>query len=401
MSGCQLGHVLGREQVLYARPQTSAAYVLPEAGPPTATAGGAMHVVSSNIQPSQAMIPRRDARLGPYDHEQIVGRFEGSWQAVLNCVPAAALTSRPDAHHLLMGFFGAHTFNSGVSTLYSLSNSGLCRPFSLLRLANRSQAVYSEALRLAAVNQFTLAADGENAPTMTFDGIFAEWVGTGRAEVDETGATQTEIDVLATTIDNLMVGQISGTYGSRVQIGANTNGGAGYHVTNVDRTNDDITVDTGVTVTDGDAIIPYAPTPTLSSAPMIGFTVGGLDVDAVDMPIKSISVTGNRNLTALNNVFGTASYEDAVADFADLMFEFTLDARSDMTVELAKSAYHDERDVQLVLGTGAGRTWTVDMPRWQPDHSAIALNQIGEITVSGRLLNTTEGAANALSITMT
>lgn len=400
MSGCQLGFVLGREQVLYARPQTNAAYVLPEAGPPTATAGGAMHVVSSDIDPKRPNTPRRDARLGPFDSETYQERFEGAWQAVLQCIPPTAMTARCDAHHLLKAVFGASTFVSGTSNTYALTNSALCTPLSLLRLANRSASVYSEALRLALVNSMKLVGESAKPPEMTFEGFFAEWVGTGKGVVDETNASQTEIDVESATIDNFMVGS---TYGSRIQIGANTNGGSGYEVTDVDRTNDDITVGTAVSVTDGDIILPYAPTPTLSTSPLIGFEVGGMTLDGLAVPVKSYEISIARNLDLNNDQIFTDTYDDATFGYADLMATFVVDAGEDWTPELARAYYREERALVLAIGESAGRTWTLNMPQFQPDPTKIALSGAGrgEIQISGRLLASSEGALDAINLVQT
>jgi len=398
MSGCQLGHVLGREQVIFVRPQTGEAYVLPQAGPPTETDGGALHVISSDINRARKQQPRRDARLGPYDFETFPDRFEGSWAIQAHVIPPAALTSRPDAHHLLVGAFGTHTFNSGTSIAYTLSNSGLCRPLSILRLANRSAAIFSEALRLCPVNLFRTSFNGTEPPQFAFEGPMAEWVGTGPAEVDETGTTQTEIDITAATIDNLMRGS---TYGSRIQVGVNTNGGSGYEVTNVDRVNDDVTVSPGVTVTDGDAIIPYAPTPTLSSAPLIGHTVGGMTIDAVDVPVVQGEIILNRNLTT-PQLFGTDTFDDATPGFADITGSFTIEARADWTLEMIRATYREERSISVVYGTGAGRTVTHAGAQFIADEDKIDLGgERGQFVIPGRFLASAEGALDALSLTFT
>jgi hypothetical protein len=395
---CQLGHVLGREADFYVTPQTGLTLALPVAGPPTNVAGGAVHILGSDFPFDQAQEPREDASSGRDHHETVPGKITGNFTIEMNLVPPTALTSRPDAHHLLVAALGTHTFNSGTNTIYNLTNGGLCIPLSLYRRFNRNQPLWMEAARFALVEEFKISGKGSEAQKMVFTGRFAQHIGTANSLITTGSATTTQ-NVTAGT----GVGGASAQFevDSRVMIGAQTNGGVGYRVTG--GTANTIILDIAPTLTvTGDIVAPFAPAPTLSTQPVLGFTQGSVTFFGTQIPIEEWEITVKNNLKFVDGEYGQLYLTDAMPEAKrDIMFSMKMRARADLVGGIVARKGLATGALSITAGLGAGRLWTAAAPRIKPNTEGLNVAGVaaGEIPLTGRMLASTQNATDAFSLT--
>lgn len=396
---CQLGQILGREQEVYVSPQTGLTLALPVAGPPTNVAGGALQVLASSLSFIQNRIPREDASSGRDHHETVPGKIEGNFSIECNLVPPTALTSRPDAHHLLNAAFGTHTFSSGVSTVYALTNSGLCIPLSIWRKFNRNQPRFMEAARFCIVEEFKISGNGTEAQKMSFSGRFAQHIGTANSLIT-TGS--------ATTTQNVTAGTgVGGTNAqfevdSRVQIGAQTNGGVGFRVTG--GTANTIVLDVAPTLTvTGDLVIPFSPAPTVSTQPVLGLTQGGFSYLGAVTPVTEWELSIKNNYKYVDDEYGQLYLTDAFPEVKrDVMFSFKMRAREDLVGSVVSRKGLPTGALNITAGLGAGRLWTLAAPRIQPDTEGLDVAGVaaGMVPIKGRCLASAQNATDALNLTV-
>lgn len=396
---CQLGHLEGSQQRLYVTPQTTGAYVDPGAGPPTDTVGGAVRCVSSDVGVKVIRSERGDAQSGRTEYQRYTSAFENPLSILTNVIPATALTSRPEVHNLLRAFFPLATFSSGVSMTYSMGASArLCVPLSVLRLFNGDDPIVAEALRFAIMEQFDLDWSGGEKPTYTFTGEAAEHIYTPTATIAAGAASATQT-VGANEADNY-------DGGGRVQIAAQNNAGLGFQVL---ATSAGTALQLGsatALTTIGDRVIPFAPTPVLSSQAVIGNTTGSFLLRGFAVPIKGLKLSiKNNNVLVKDAMPEPGRITDAQVGKRKITGTLTFRQRSDLLAAYGAGRIKKFVTAPLVLtmGVGAGRIVTLSIPQLELDVEKLNTPQQGpgDITLPFIALDSAEGANNACSLVYT
>jgi hypothetical protein len=244
------------------------------------------------------------------------------------------------------------------------------------------------------INEVGFSGSGSEPPRMTF-------TGKGRRHIF-TGTAATEGSVSGSASFTLEAGQGPNfEVDSLVQVGSDTNTGAGYAVTGV--ATDTIT-STGASITAGDAtaVVPFYLAPTTAGSPIAG-TVGSCTIDGVSYPITAYEVSVNNNFLAIEDEAFSERMTDAVPQYREITGTVTVRARADLIVELGRRKDKGNRAIVITMGSTAGRRCVLSLPqvRFPPSGANVPLEGLADIPMAFRALDSAEGAADALLVQFT
>jgi len=142
---------------------------------------------------------------------------------------------------------------------------------------------------------------------------------------------------------------------SVVQIGTQTNAGAGWKVSSV--STDALTIEAVITESSGAIIKPYTPTETTSGSPVSG-TLGSITIDSVAVPITAAKIKLKQNYKPIDDEAFAAGLSDQIEGWRSVTGEITVRARADQLKHFGhRKQSFTNRGVIITCGnTGGART---------------------------------------------
>lgn len=353
-------HGLGYNQQYYAEVEsTYATFVRP-------TATGAFNALSVSIERKQAQRPRRDNRGVRGDYELVLGDREVTWSVKGLVIPSGTAGTAPDMGALYMLAMGASANSPATSETYSHSSTqGAHGSITLHRWSD----VLMEAATGCFCEDFKIAISGSDEPTVEFSGIAASYVMTGCSTLAAAMVATDQMNVVDNESSAFMTNSI-------VQIGADTNSGVGYLISD---DSDPFTIQSSISASNGADVLPYAPTPTLAGSPANGIS-GSFSLDATTIvPVTAFEYNVKNNMNAhryaLNPTVG-----DYTEGYREVTGSITIKLRRDQVHHLGRrlNAITTARDIAVVIGDTAGSICTINVDRARFDGSAINFPDSGE-----------------------
>lgn len=353
-------HVLGREQRFYAKEETT--YGTFEA--PAGTE--AMKVLTSAVEYQQERFNRDDARQTRSYLERTTRKKSCTWSLEKYLLPNGSAGTPPDdglLFKLAMGTESGSTYT--LDSVQALGSATLMREFN---------GIMSEALIGAWVESLTISVSGGEEAKVSFEGGAADHVHSGTGTVSGAHSATTTLQLDSGEAKNFDVGSL-------LSIGGDDNGGAGYEVSAVDTSTDQLTVGTSFSATDQDAVIPFAPTETTSGSPVAGI-VGSFKLDGTTIPIISAEVTIANNHKMVEDEYGQDAVTDYIPGAREVTGSVTVRLRKDQIILLGRRKHFDSRDLDLRIGDTTGEQCLIECPYLEFDFSPAEVPQSEEGTVS-------------------
>lgn len=369
-------HALGRNQRFYAVPETTfGTFVKP-------TGANALKVLTSTVEFGQERVERNDARQTRSWLERITRRKTVGWSLEKFLLPSGTADVPPDDGPLLKAALGVETINGGTSVVYSLAAAQAA--LGSLTLVRELNGVLMEAIVGAWVEAMTISISGGEEPKISFEGGAADHIGTGATGIvnGAQAALDTAIELNPGKAAAYDVGSVVAFVDAAGAV-VDDNAGAGFEVTNVDDAGDILTISPGLVnpLAGGERTIPFVPTEVTAGSAIAGI-VGDLQLDSVSLPVTAAEVSVTNNNKALND----EAFQDKVTDYfpqnRDVVGSLTVRARRDEIAELGERKKFTVRDLDIVFGSGAGTTWSLDLPTIEMDFSAVEVPESEEASFS-------------------
>jgi hypothetical protein len=341
-------HALPRDQRFFAQPEVTPGTFV------RATSTSAFKAKKFAASYDQDRIDRTDNRASRSLYERIDGKYKVDWEIDSYVIPSGTAGTAPDQEDLYQAGFGTETVSGGVSVTYSLNSTQSGRQtVSLTRWAQ----IVMETLRGCNVNSIKFSGKGGDPFMVNFKGQAWGLCYTGSSTLN--GAVVASATNIVQTVDQYNF-EAHATFGSIVQVGANTNGGTGYMVTG--RSGASLTLEASSSSADAADVLPYAPSETCVGSP-IGGIVGSLTVDSVSIPIVGFEVELNNNDKVIDDESFVSGPTEIIPGARSVTGSFDIRIRRDMTRYIGhrKNSSFTTRDIALVMGTTAGRIATINI----------------------------------------
>lgn len=333
----------------------------------TETGAKAVSLLSGGVTRTQERIERTDRRAYAGISERITGKKAYNWNLEAYAMCAAAGVAPPLQRVFLMAGW-SETVDSGVSVTYAPSitatdwDSGYIL-FDAENISMLAQGAYTE--------EFSFSFDGSGPAKMTGSGIASQAYMTGTTTLsgDEV-ANQTVLSVAEAEYFEA---------GGWVQVGADTNSGAGYKVVSVDTSLNTITIDSPGLATgasSGDTVAPIFPTITAPTGTPISGNLGTITVGGVSMAVMSGSITVSQTLDTVAP-FGDDSYSQAVKVDHRIKVSLECYATNANNLLLLRSNTFANQSTTIAIGTTAPNRILFTMGQLEFDVSNISTGQDG------------------------
>jgi len=361
--GVSQDHGLGRQERFYAEAETTFGTLV------KATSAGAIKTLGTSMDYQQARIDRMDRRQTRSLLERITAKREVSWNANGYLIPSGTNTTPPDIGPLLVAAFGTETVG-GSDVQYSLASGQ--DALGSLSLTREVSGVVAEACVGAWVDKFTINVSGGDPPTWNAEGGAANHIGTGTSTLlNGLSGGETDVDVQAADVENFENGSVI-SVGSSDNHEVTAGGGTGT-----------LTVTPAIVGAQlaGVEIKPYVPTETTAGSPISG-VLGSIDLDGASLPFTSFEFSLTNNVKPI----GDEAFQVGVTDYVLLGREVTgsigVRARKDQIIHLGKRKTFTVRDLQVVMGTVAGKMFTVDLDTIEIEFNALDVPQVEEALIT-------------------
>jgi len=372
-------HALGRTQRFYsALEATFGTFVKP-------VTGDALKVLSSSFEFGQERRNRMDARQTRSLLERITARKTCSWSMECYCLPSGTGSTRPDTDQLLAAAIGKSTV-SGPTVVYSLTNNqagfdiaGTVYPS--LTLVRESNKTVMEALVGAMPESLSIKFAGADEPRFSFSGFAKDHVHTGSTGVVSSSSTVTATLGSGQGKDYQAGSVVFFEVAATGAVRAN-NSGAGFKVLSV--AGDVLTFSEDVQAAGAvatDLCLPFVPTETTLGSPINGIS-GSISITA---PATSLIITGGEiNVKNSFKPFGDEAFQAAITDYIpgyrEVSGSLTVRGRRDQMIELGVRKNFTARDIQIILGTGSGTRFQIDMDAVEMGFSPLEIPEAEEAT---------------------
>jgi len=261
----------------------------------------AVSLLGGGATRTQERIERTDRRAYAGISERISGKKATSWDMEAYAMCAAAGVA-PPMQRIFLSAGWAETIDAGVSTTYApaITAASWVSTALLFDCENVSQLAHG-----CYVEEFSFSFDGTGPCKFNASGI---------ASVEYQEATSTLSGAEAAGQTTLSVTDAEYyEVGGYVQVGADTNTGAGYKITTIDTSGDTIIVTPALAVgaSSGDKVAPFFPVVAVTGTPISGNT-GTVTIGGVTMAVLSGKVTVSNTLDTTAGIFGADRYNQAV-----------------------------------------------------------------------------------------
>jgi len=268
-------------------------------------------LIAGEVSPNQKLGFIEDAqRRNSYSKgARFAGRFEpGAAEIPIYIKPSGTLDVPPEGSEFLEGLFGREVITASTKVEYLLQRTTDPLPTYNVWIKT-GHFVYMLIGTVVNTGKFPLKADNsaESVSQASFGLIFAElrWTGTDQANQTIGGTPQATLIVLDARKFNI---------DSYVEVGAQTNGGAGFRVTAVNYGTNTITLSpTIANVTTGDLVKPWIPTLATEVGTPIHGRLGSATRGGVNLPMLSGEVTLDNQFKMLNEEKNGLNFANRVA----------------------------------------------------------------------------------------
>ncbi len=330
------------------------------------TGAKAVALLSGSGTRTQGRIERTDRRAYPGIAERITGKNSISWALEGYAMCAAAGVAPPLQQIFAMSGW-SETIDGGVSTTYapSILASNFDSASILFDFENHSQLVQG-----AYCEEFALSFDGAGPAKIKASGIASVLYASSTSTLSgNEAAAQTTLSVTDAEYFEA---------GSYVQVGADTNSGAGYKITAIDTGGNTITVTPALAVgaSSGDTVAPIFPSVATTGTPISG-NLGSLSVGSVSLTAMSGSVTVSNTLDTTAGAFGIDRYNRAVKVDHRVKVSMECYATNDNLIMLQRSKLFANQSSILTLGTTAPNRIVMTMPYLEFDVANVNNGQDG------------------------
>lgn len=210
----------------------------------------------------------------------------GDWNFNTYVKPSGSPGTAPEHDVLFQCAMGTKTVNAGTSVVYTLANQ--LDSFSLW--VKKGHTVY--AFRGCGVEQPEVGVNGEEVAGIGWSGKYMEQLWAGTCYANDT------CNIAKATIQLRVPAAQRYVEGMYVNVGTDTNGGAGYRLTDVNYTNDTITISPTLATNQGanPEITPWLPTASAEVGAEVHGKQGIVTVGGKNAVILSARVTLKNNL---------------------------------------------------------------------------------------------------------
>lgn len=346
-------HALGRTKKFFAVTEpTAGVFIVPESA-------DAAKVLNVSMGIDSERRDRVDSRQSRSMLERITGKSVVTWAVDAYIIPSGTAGTPPDLDLLIKAAMGKVTNVPATSDKYELT---AVQAIDTLTLIRHMPDVVMEAVRGAWVETMTINAAGGDEPRISFDGGAFQHIHTGTSTLNGATPGGGGADFTAETADGRNFHN-----DSVVKIGTDDNSGEGHQII-TDSTRPTFTSDANISAqADALPIIPFTPTETTAGSPATMITgsfkmtpaVGG--GGDVTFPITSFEVTIANGVKALDDEAMQELPTDVIPGFRAVTGSVSFRARKDFIIELGDRKDFPARNMIVVIGSGAGKTLTIDI----------------------------------------
>lgn len=357
--------------------------------------------INVTMTPGQERTPREDSRQTRSHVELITGKKSGTWSVEAYAMPSGTAGNAGPLRALYALALGKETIAASTVT-YSLAASLADYNLKSLTLIQFFNDTFMEALTGCYVNTMTLSVSGGDQPKVTFDGessgtyiptSSSSTQGNATAQVTSATGSGTSFDVNEGEGRNFSVGSvISVGGGAAVKVDAVTIGGPG--------SDDTIDVDSSVSWTLGDSVVPSVPSQTLVGTPIAGI-LGSLTLDGTAVPIVSFDVSVANNNKGISDEAFVAGTSDYIPGFRDVTGTVTVRCSRDLAIQVGKRLSFESQPIVVTCGDTAGSKLEISVPQAEFEVTGVDTPTADEVMISMpfRGLSSAETAEDEITVT--
>jgi len=316
-------------------------------------------LIASEVSPKQDLgfIEDKQRRNSYSRVSRVAGRYEpGQAELTVYVKPSGTLDVAPDGNEFLEGVWGREVITASTKVEYFLQRTTDPLPTYSIWIKT-GHFLYRMIGTVINVASFPMKADNsdDSVSQGKYSLLFAElkWTGTDQANQTIGGTPQATLIVLDAT---------KFTTGGYVEVGAQTNGGAGFQVTGVNVATNTLTLSpTIANVTSGDTVKPWIPAAQAEVGAAVHGRLGIATLGGANLPLLSGEIK-------IDNQFKMLNEEKNGLDFANRVVrkdvrKITVKAEVYFDANQAKWFYNAKNQVRgdLVFpwGNTATKRWTI------------------------------------------
>jgi hypothetical protein len=313
---------------------------------------GAASTDQENEFLEDAQIRARRSRLTP-----IKGRTNpGAWSLRTYIKPSGTAGTAPEADVLWECGLGKKTPDPGVKTTYSLDSTSNLPSFSMLRKVGHTVFF----LAGCTVNQIELDISGGAIAESGFSGEFMKWWMAGESVLTAAAvAADPHIHVADATRFS--------TEKAKINIGSDTNGGAGYLITAVNYSTNIVSITPNVVTgaNNGSAVTGWYPTSGVEVGAPVHGKIGNLTIDSTRAIILTSKITINNGIKYYTDLKNGLMYPTiyGAPGFRQVQGSIQLYFYKNMPGYFYRSDYQIQDALIIDAGSVSGKIFEVSCPR--------------------------------------
>lgn len=322
----------------------------------------AVKVLASSIEFKQNREDRLTSGSARSVTERVTGMKEVTWSLTTEVCPSGdAANTLPDVSDLLVAAMGSVADNASDHT-YSLSGTALGDFLSIYR---GEDDIWQEVICNAVVETFSASFRAGEKATFTFEGMASEHAHTGTDQLDGAMVSSTTATVDDGTLFNK---------GSLVSVGSNNN----MQVTAV--SGQGLTVDSAISASDNDSVVPYFPSATTNGSPLHGIT-GSFTYGGTSLPITAFDISIKNNFKP-EEQYGSANYEDVIEGWLEVTGSISARVNTAWIDEIAKRKEFATVAIVATAGNAANNRFEFNIPYAEAEFSAIEVPESEEAVIT-------------------
>jgi hypothetical protein len=362
-------HALGRERKFFAKTETTAATF----AKPAAT--NAVKALTLKIAKEKDFKVRADSRQTRSALERIQGKARVTWEAEGYLMGSGTAGTPPDVHELLSAILATYANVPATSDTYSPASS---QTLPTLSLVDHRSNVLMESAKGCWVEELAISVSGGEEPKIKFSGAGMGYAWTGYSTLNGGVATG------ASTFTPQSADSYNFNVDSVVKIGDDDNSGAGYQITQVNRSTHAMTftpVLAGAGESNAEAVTPFAPSETTAGSPIAGIT-GSITIGGTACPITSFELSVKNNVKPMDDEAFAEFPTDAIPKYRTVTGTIGIRIRRDIAKLIANREALTTRAIVVTFGGTAGARCVVTMSQAELDFSAVETPDEDEATIS-------------------
>ena len=358
-------YALGRQLKFFNKVESAVGGAFGTASQETLAGSDAAKVTATDMAISVERANREDSSPTRSLIDRVTGKQDITWSAECYVLPAGGSTA-PDCDPMLQAAFGS-AFGGSIAKTYTLTDG--TDELKSLHLARMATGVFREDIFGAWVESFGLSVSGGDMPKMSFSGGAMHYALTGTSTASAASSDNTDTTLPVQTGDgtNFMVG-------SPITIDGNDK-----IVTAV--SGDVLTIASGHTWSNADAVAPTTQTETTAGSPIAG-TQGFLTIDSVNVPITAFDVTMANGIKPIADTAFTSGATDFIPMSRSVTGSVSLRLRKDHLKYFSRRRTFATNNFQVQMGATAGSIVALYLPYVELDFSNISIPAVEEAVLN-------------------